>query len=197
MTEILVEEATKVYGFPAHGDRRAFGDIETRLNRLFLRHRFGYRLEGGKIRRVGSPALDQHVVEPALQAVRRPGWEQVERCYREALHHQRGGPEERDDALTAANAALEAALKAAGLKGDRLSALAKSLRNSDVVPGELKSVPEALDTLLRRSGAIRDSYSDAHGPGPGTPQVPEELADLAIYWTGAFVNYLAAATSTV
>lgn len=192
LVEILVEEATKSYAFVNRGTFQAFPDITRRLNRLFLRHRFGYRLEGDAIRRVGSPALDETVVVPALQAVHRPGWEQVERTYREALHHQRGGPSERDDALTAANAALEAALKAAGLRGDRLSALAKSLRNSDLVPGQLANVPEALDTLLKRSAAIRDEFGDAHGSGPEAPDVPQELADLAIYWTGAFINFLAA-----
>jgi hypothetical protein len=170
-------------------------DIVDRLNRLCVRHRLGYQLDAdGRVRRVGSPALDEYVVQPALQAVHRLGWEHAERSFREALQHQRGGPDERDDALTAATAALEAALKAAGLKGDRLSALAKSLRNSDLVPGQLKEVPEALDTLLKRSGAIRDPLSDAHGKAPGAPNVPEELVDLSIYWTGAFINYLAAAT---
>lgn len=193
--EILVEEATKPYSFVDTGTFQAFGDIEDRLNRLFARHRFGYRLEAGTVRRVGSPALDEYIVVPALQAVHRPGWEEAERSFREALHHQRGGPDERDDALTAATAALEAALKAAGLKGDRLSALAKDLRNSGLVPGQLQGVPEALDTLLKRSGAIRDPLSDAHGKAPGAEDVPAELVDLSIYWTGAFINYLSAATS--
>lgn len=129
-----------------------WADIGDRLNRWLLRHRFGYRLADGQIRWVGSPALDQRIVSPALQAVHRPGWEETERTYREALHHQRGGPAERDDALTSANAALEAALKAAALKGDRLSVLAKDLRNSDLIPGQLKSVPEAVDTFAEALG---------------------------------------------
>jgi hypothetical protein len=196
LIEILVEEATRKLT-SADGQRTMvpWADIETRLNRLFERHRFGFRLERGEVRRVGSPALDEFVVGPALQALRRPGWEQAERSFREALHHQRGGSDERDDALTAATAALEAALKAAGLKGDRLSALAKDLRNSGLVPGQLAGVPEALDTLLKRSGAIRDPLSDAHGKSPGAEEVPAELVDLSIYWTGAFINYLSAATS--
>jgi hypothetical protein len=123
-------------------------------------------------------------------AVKRPGWEEAERCFREAIQHQRGGPDENDDALTAANAALESALKAAGFKGDRLSTLAKSFRNSDLAPSELKGVPEALDSLLKRSGAIRDSHSDSHGKAPGAEPVPQELVDLAIHWAGAFIVFL-------
>jgi hypothetical protein len=122
--------------------------------------------------------------------VQRPGWEEAERSFKEAIQHQRGGPDENDDALTAANAALESAMKAAGFKGDRLSTLAKSFRNSDYAPSELKGVPEALDTLLKRSGAIRDSHSDSHGKAPGAEPVPQGLVDLAIHWTGAFIVFL-------
>lgn len=124
------------------------------------------------MRKIGSPALDDVVVGPALLAVRRTGWEEAERSFREAIRHQRGGEDENDDALTAANAALEAALKAAGLNGDRLSTLAKSFRNSDLAPSEFAGVPEALDTLLKRSGAIRDNHGDSHGKPLGAETVP-------------------------
>jgi hypothetical protein len=187
--EILSVEVQRVY----RNLGAAVPDIVYRLNRLAYRHRFGYQIDAqNRVRRIGSPALDQYVTGPALQAVHRPGWEEVERSYREAIAHQRGGPAERDDALTAATAALEAALKAAGLKGNRLTDLAKSLRNSDLVPGQLRGVPEALDVLLKRSSAIRDPMSDAHGKAPGADEVPQEIVDLSIYWTGAFINYLAA-----
>lgn len=197
LIEILVEEATQTLEYQDGSGRQVvpWRDIEARVNHLFERYRVGYRLERGEIRRVGSPALDEFVVGPALQAVHRPGWEEVERSYREVLHHQRGGPDERDDALTAATASLEAAMKAAGLKGDRLSALAKSFRNSGLVPSQLEGVPEALDTLIKRSSAIRDPFGDAHGKAPGAPEIPAEIVDLTIYWTGAFINYLAAATA--
>lgn len=191
--EIFVEEATKRWGFD--GTFAAVRpDAEATLNRMFVRHRFAFQLDAGLARQVGSPALDAFVVAPALQALARPGWEEAERSFREALHHQRGGPDERDDTLTAANAALEAALKAAGLRGDRLSSLAKSLRNSSLIPSQLGGVPEALDVLLKRSSALRDPMGDAHGKAPNSPEVPQEIADLAIYWTGAFINYLAGAT---
>lgn len=195
LVEVAVEEAS-------HSRRNLNGyfvaaipDAESEVNDLFDRHRFGYRLENGEIRKIASPALDEIVVGPALLAVQRPGWEEAERNFREAIQHQRGGSEENDDALTAANAALESALKAVGFSGDRLSALAKSFRNSGAVPSELKGVPEALDTLLKRSGALRDNHSDAHGKAPGAEEVPQELVDLAIHWAGAFIVYLSDAAS--
>ena len=173
-----------------------FPHLEDELNLLFDRHRFGYRMENGEIQRVGSPALNDMVVGPALLASQRPGWEEVDRAYREAVSHQRGGPDERDDALTSANAAVEAALKAAGLQGDRLGSLSKALRNSDLVPSELKGVPEALGVLLKRQEAIRSNHGDAHGKAPGSPAVPQALADLAVHWAGAFIVYLAEMSSS-
>ena len=166
-------------------------DAEAKLNNLFERHRFGYRFEGGEARKLGSPSLDEEITGPALLAVSRPGWEQVERSFREALDHQRGG--ETDDAVTAAHAALEAALKAVGMTG-QFGTMVKQFRDSELVPPYLRQIPEALDallTLLNRSNAIRSTEGDAHGKAPGSEAVPQHLADLAIHWAGAFIVYLA------
>lgn len=160
------------------------------INDLFERHRFGYRLENGDVRKIGSPALDEEIVGPALLAVRRAGWEEVEKSFREAIQHQRGSADENDDALTSANAAVEAALKAAGFKGANLGPLAKDFTKSSNIPAELKGVPQALDTLIGRSGALRSSHGDAHGKAPGAVPVPQALVDLAIHWAGAFIVYL-------
>jgi hypothetical protein len=195
--EILAEEGPRSWTFTLESGnvtRQADGEIEQHINAVFVRHRFGYRLSSGEVRRIGSPAMDEAVVGPALLATSRPGWEQVDRSYRDALHHRRGGPGERGAAITDAHAALEAALKTAGLKGDTLAALAKSFRNSGLVLPLLEGVPELLDKLLKRSQSMRDSLSDAHGREPGTEEVPIEVVDLAIHWTGAFIVYLADAT---
>jgi hypothetical protein len=194
LVEILVEEALKPWTFKEHGTYRADPSIEERVNAAFVRHRFGYRVVDGEIHRIGSPALDEAVVGPALIALRRPGWEAADKSFRDALHHRRGGPGERDAAITDAHAALEAGMKAAGLSGDRLSALAKSFRNSGLVPSQLERVPELLDDLLKRSSSIRDPLGDAHGKPPGAAEVPAEIVDLAIHWTGAFIVYLADVT---
>lgn len=167
--------------------------VEAELNDLFDRHRFGYRLEGGEIRKIGSPVLDEVVVGPALLAVQRAGWEEVERSFKEAIQHQRGPQSENDDALTAANAAVEAALKAAGFKGANPGPLSKDFKNSQLVPAELRGVPEALDVLLKRTGAVRSAHGDSHGKSPGAEAVPQELVDLAVHWAGAFIVYLSQA----
>jgi len=198
MCETLVEEGTRVHAYWVRNDARrvrAWPNAEADLNRLFERNRFGFRMEGGEARKISSPALEATVVGPALLAVQRPGWEEVEKTFRESLDHQRAAAEENDDALTTAHAALEAAMKAAGLKGTHLSQLAKSFQNSQLVPSQLVGVPGLLDDLLKRSGAVRDQHGDAHGKAPGADAVPQALVDLAIHWTGAFIVYLAEATS--
>lgn len=196
--EILIEEGmtpyrrytgTKTVFVPAISNPRAV------LNDLFERHRFGYRIGEDEIRQIGSPALDDEVVGPALLAVQRPGWEEVERSFKEAIQHQRGGTAENDDALTAANAALEAALKAAGYKGNSLGPLAKDFRKSSSIPPELKGVPETLETLLGKSMALRSNYGDSHGKHSNAAEVPDAMVALAINLTGAFVVYLAEESS--
>jgi hypothetical protein len=164
-------------------------DVEERINRAFQRFRFGYRIEGGKVRKIGSPALEETVVGPALLAVQRPGWEEAERSYREAIEHQRAG--ETDDALTAANAAVEAALKAAGLDGGTLKELARSFKSAGYVPRYLENVPDLLEDLLDRLHAMRSQAGDAHGRAPGAADPEAALADLAVHLAGSFIVYLA------
>jgi hypothetical protein len=173
---------------------RSIPDVEERINRAFQRFRFGYMIEQGEVRRIGSPALDETIAGPALLAVQRPGWEEAERSFRESLRHQRGG--ETDDALTAAGAAVEAALKAAGMKGQTLKDLARSFTGSGLVPGYLSNVPELIEDLLDRLHAARSQAGDAQGKAAGADEVPQALADLAVYWAGAFVAYLAETISS-
>jgi len=206
VVEIVAEEGEKARRYErsvrsASGVRResaskaAIPDFERKFNELADRHRFGYRLEGGEAERIGSPALSEVIVGPALFASQRPGWDQVERSYREALRHQRGGPDENDDALTAASAALESALKAAGLAGPTLGKLAKEFKMSAIAAPQLGGVPELLCGLLERSAAVRNIHSDVHGRKPGeNPNVPQEMVDLSIHLTGAFIVYLERAT---
>jgi hypothetical protein len=197
--EILVEcgEADRqIPGGIVGRTASAIPSAGSRVNDLFERHRFGYRIERGEIRKIGSPLLDEEIVGPALLAVKRTGWEEVEKSFREAIHHQRGSADENDDALTSANAAVEAALKAAGFKGANLGPLAKDFKKSPHVPAELKGVPGALDSLIGRSGALRSSHGDAHGKAPGAALVPQALVDLAIHWAGAFIVYLGEVEAT-
>ena len=72
-------------------DEEPLPEAEQKINDLFDRHRFGFRLEAGEIRKIGSPVLDEVVVGPALLAAQRTGWDEVERSFREAIQHQRGG----------------------------------------------------------------------------------------------------------
>jgi hypothetical protein len=204
--EILVEESVRKHeydvpvGMGVEGmiyrtcSRAAFPNVEEKFNELADRHRLGYRAERGEVRRVGSPVLSDVVVGPALLAAQRPGWEHVERSFREALHHQRGPSDENDDALTAAACALEAALKAAGVPGTTLGDLAANFRKMSLGARQLGEVPETLQKLLSRTAALRNIHGDAHGKAPGhADDVPQELVDFAIHLVGSFIVYVEAA----
>ncbi len=206
IVEIATEEASTRHRYEEH-TRSVVGvqvrpmrgaamlDFSVRFNDLADRHRLGYRLENNEIQRIGSPALSKVIVGPALLASQRSGWDQVERSYREALRHQRGGRDENDDALTAAAAALEAALKAAGLSGSTLGQLSKAFKESSLAVPQLRGVPDLLQDLLQRSSAVRNVHGDAHGRAPGEqPNVPQELVDLSVHLVGAFIVYLERST---
>ena len=166
-------------------------NIEQDVNDLFDRHRLGYRIENGAVVPISSPLLDVEVVGPALLAVTRPGWDQVQRSFLEALDHQRRS-DEHGEALTAANAAVEAALKAAGYSGATLGDLAKSFRNAPVAAGYSPQVVQTLVQLLQQLIAWRSHSGSAHGKAPEAGEPPPELVALAIHWAGAFIAYLAA-----
>lgn len=166
--------------------------VESDLNRLSDRHRFAFRMANGEAHAVRSPALDEAVIRPALLSIHRPGWEEVDRSFREALLHQRGGHEENDDALTAANAALEAALKASGIPGNTLGDLVKAFRGpTPIAQPQLAGIPEALEKLLKSSGAIRNTLGDAHGKEPGAQTASQAVVDLTIHMVGALIVYVA------
>lgn len=169
-------------------------DAQDHLNNLFDRHRFGFRFDSeGVIQPIASPLLHEVVVGPALLAVARPGWEEVDRTYREAVLHQRRADEARD-ALTLAAAAVEAALKASGYRGATLGVLAADFRRSPVAVGYSPQIVEHLSELLEQLMAWRSRSGSAHGQAPGADDPPTELVALAIHWAGAFIVYLAAAT---
>jgi hypothetical protein len=198
--EILVETATRsifVEDESAEGRGSEFVAIEDaqyRINRAFERFRFGYRVEDGEVRKIALPAWAKAVVGPPLLAVQQPGWEEVDRSFREALEHQRA--RETDDALAAANDAIVAALKAAKMRGSTLDERAASFRASTLgrhglVPGYLFEVPELIEDLLESLQAARSTEVAARGEAPRAAEVPAALADFAIHVAGAFVAYLA------
>jgi hypothetical protein len=84
LVEIAVELGPKTY----RGEHVFLGgymaavspEIETEVNDLFDRHRFGYRLDDGMARQIGSPLLSVEVVGPALLALNKAGWTNAELC---------------------------------------------------------------------------------------------------------------------
>ena len=196
--EIIAEEgiARREYRYYASGGYRSgfaacAATAEVDMNAMFDRHRFAYWMQDGLIRPISSPLLDAEIVGPALLTIERPGWEQVQRSYREALVHQRH-TDELDDALTAAAASVEAAMKASGYHGATLGDLAKDFRRSPIATGYSPRIVEDLVDLLEQLMAWRSHSGDAHGKAPGFDKPPRELVALAVHWAGAFIAYLGA-----
>lgn len=172
------------------GRYAALPRVRDDLNELFDRHRFGYRFEGEEIRPISSPLVDDVVVGPALLAVARPGWDEVERSYREAVQHLRRSDEGRD-ALTSASTAVESALKALGMSGNTLTELVRALGRSNLMPGHTAAIFPQLDSLFARLNAWRSTEGDAHGRQPDAGDPPRPLVALAVHWAGAALVYLA------
>lgn len=163
-------------------------DLENRLNRAFMRHAFAYELAHGQIIPVLSPALTAEVTRPALLRTRQPGWEKVEERFVHALRQHREG--DYDGALHEAGAAVEAALKAAGLPGKTFSELISSFKKSNLAPGYASSLPEKIAALLNVSSAARNVDSKAHGQSPGKSPVSAPVSGLAVHLSGAFIVFL-------
>jgi hypothetical protein len=201
--ELVVEEGLiprRYKKFSSRGHYEAYRapclpTIEADLNNLFDRHRCAFQVANGEIRPISSPLLDAEIVGPALLLVVRPGWEQVERSYREAILHQRRSGE-RHEALTSAAAAVEAALKATGYKGATLGDLARSFRSAPVASGYSPAIAERLSELLEQLMAWRSHSGSAHGKAPGSADPPPKLVALAVHWAGAFIAYLASTASS-
>jgi hypothetical protein len=197
--EIVAELASQVYSYSTFRGStsiaRVLEDPDELFNDLFDRHRFGYRMESGRAVQIGSPLLTSEIVGPALLATQREGWEHVDRSFREAVEHQRR-EDELGDALTAAAAAVEAALKAAGYVGATLGDLSKSYAGHPPEPGFSPKFAEQIANLLTQLMAWRSHSGSAHGKPPGADgSPPPRLVALAIHWAGAFIVYLADATA--
>jgi hypothetical protein len=164
--------------------------VQVDLNRLFDIHRYGFRLTNGEIHKISSPMLEFEIMSPALLTIQKPGWDVVDRQYREALRHQRDSAEG-PDALIAANSAVESALKAMGFKGNSLDDLIKKFRNSKRATGFPVKVLDNLHELTNQLMAWRSSGGKAHGVAMGTPPPPAALVALAIHWAGALLVFLA------
>jgi hypothetical protein len=195
--EIAVEagmDTTKARATGGHYyDVATYGDLESKINPLFETHRFGYRMVSGQAQRLDSPLLHVEVVGPALLAARRAGWSEVEERYASAILNHRGG--ETAKALTDANAAIESALKAVGMRGNATGDLTKALAKSPLLAPYGAKANGQLKGLVDNLMVWRSNFGDAHGGGPGVQDAPPELAGLAIHWSGAFIVFLAALAS--
>jgi hypothetical protein len=128
-------------------------DFTRQFNALLRDYRVSYELIDGEMIPFSSRELHTAVVEPALRLLAKPGWEQVESAYHDALGEiARDQPE---NAITDAGTALQEALVLLGCTGNALGPLIVSAKRQGIVA--------AHDVALANwVSADRSNMGDAH-----------------------------------
>jgi hypothetical protein len=155
------------------------GRFPDELNALFVHHRFGFEMsKDGRIRRIGSPLLQEELIRPALLRFQDSRLGKAQDHYHQALHHYRGGEARR--CIFEAVTALEGTLKALGYKGDRLDRLAEDFRKRAPARGYITDTLGQLESLMKDLYGLR-SDRGAHAAEPTEDEVPLAYALLALH----------------
>lgn len=180
--------------FPATPYRPAIGHLPEELNELFERHRFGFQMtKEGEVLRVGSPALVEELLLPALLVLKDTRFDLAEEHFHNALTEYRAKRPRR--CIHEAQMSTEATLSALGYKGSRLDALATDFAKRSGERGYISGAVEQLQSLMEALNGLRNDRG-GHAPKPGEPEVPDEYALLALHLSASLVVFLASREPT-
>lgn len=187
--EIVAQEEPRLLRIRSSGGSTiALRTLPEEINRLFARHRFNFEMtEEGDIQHVGSPALYEEIVRPALLARADPRLTDAEDHYQEALGEYRTG--EARKAIHSAQLSIESALKAYGYAGGGLDALAEDFRRRSGERGYVTGLAQQLEGLMKDLNGLRNDLG-GHAAEPGVARVPDQYALLAIHLAGALIVFL-------
>lgn len=153
------------------------------VNEVLRQHRISVRLVNGRMVDFASEELHTEVVAPTLRLLSgRPGWEDVERAYQDALQEDDPG-----DAVTDAGTALQEALKVVGCGGNSLGRQLGDAKRRGLLAPHDKNLSEAIAGLIVWVSADRSETGDAHKRTKAT----EADAWLTIHVVGALIHRLA------
>ena len=159
--------------------------FEEALNDVFREERIAYEMIGLQI----IPIQDQHmhaeIVAPTLRLLSgRVGWDEVERAFRDALEQIAIDPA---NAITDAGTALQQALTAAGMNGNKLGSLVKDAITKGALAPHDATLNSGIGKIMDWVSADRSTNGDAHNAKPAS------AADawLIIHVVGALVLRLA------
>jgi hypothetical protein len=161
--------------------------FETQANELLHSERIAYELVNSQIVELESQELHANVVVPTLRLLsRRPGWEEVERAYQEALHQVADG--KYDNAITDAGTVLQEALEAAGCTGKNLGPLISDARQQGILGPHDSKLVTGVESIMEWVSADRSQSGDGHHGDSGATH---EDAYFTIHVVGALILRLA------
>ncbi len=150
-----------------------------------------------EVHHIDNKHLHVEVVDRTFELTRIAEFASAQRDYAEAWKHYSKG--DLDDAMTNALKAVESAGKVVIKKvdpqrdvGDKaLGNLIKTMMELDIIPSQLQTSANALNTLLQNAGVLRNVPGVGHGSlGVESPEAATAL--LALRLSGSLVSFLAA-----
>lgn len=167
------------------------------LNHRFLEHGVGYQFDtdSGELIKIDNQLLHDDAVKPALEFLRRKGFETANEEFLEAFEDYKHN--DLDDCLTKCCSALESVIKITCKKkgwpcdqnSDTISKLVDTL-----IRESKGAIPTYFADPLKIIGSLRNKLSKSHGAGPDARHVPEHLARYALHSTAAAILLVAEAT---
>lgn len=163
-------------------------EFHTTLNQIFTDHRFGFEMSSeGVINRVGSPALHEVLVRPALLRIHDSRFSEAEDHFHKALEYYRGEDSRR--CIFEAGTAVESLLKALGYQGSTLEDLAEDFRKKAPERGYIKELVPDVVSFLKKLYALRSDLG-GHAAKPGEEHVQLSYALLSLHLSGALIVFL-------
>jgi hypothetical protein len=163
--------------------------FRTAVGVILSEHRVSFDFINGVMIEKDSQVLHAEVVAPTLRLLSgRPGWEEVETAYQDALREIADGNPA--DSITDAARALEEAFEIRGATGGSIGERLKAARKSGLLGGGDERLVSGIEEFVRWAAALRGNKSDAH-TGAGDAERPD--AWLAVHVVGALILRLAEA----
>ncbi len=179
-----------------HPDGRTVLVGINRLNKSLEHDACIYRINLEIVFKIGSEALQEHAISPALQLLRESGMSEALKEYNDALVEWAQG--KTDDAILHSSHAVESAMKFI-LKDMQItvkenanpSTLIDEITKSKILPESYKDFWTKLNQGLQGVITIRNKAPGAgHGPAPGAHRPDDDLAEYAVNLAGSNILFL-------
>ena len=160
-------------------------DLGHRVKQVLETERIAYRLIDAKLVPFDSSELQQSVVEPALRLLAgRPGLDEIERLYQDALREVGSNPV---SAIMDASRALQATLTTIGYQGNSMSDQLRHAVGRGALVRHSAKFGDAIDAIAHWVNADRSDTGDT----PNLAKATTEDAWFVVHVVGALIVRLA------